>query len=46
MRLADHFLIAAHNLGHPPEQVKSILNKKIKTWKESGAPPAPETETS
>jgi GntR family transcriptional regulator len=45
MRLADHFLAAANNLGYTPDEVKAILNKKFKAWKETGAPPAPEAET-
>lgn len=46
LRLADHFLAAAHNLGYSPDEVKAIMSKKFSAWKKAGAPPAPEAESS
>lgn len=42
LRLLNHFLNKANDLGFGPSDVRGAMEKKIDQWEENGAPPDPD----
>ena len=38
IRLTENFLMEAHRLGYPPNEIKAILDQHIALWLQSGLP--------